>query len=91
MKELTPEVKRQLARALYRAIEQNVTIAGRGYIRETGNQFFFVNSASGHGKQYIVLVTGERLFCSCPAGEHDLMCKHRALVHATLASEHTIF
>lgn|GEM_PF-2234956 len=87
---LTPDVKRQLARALYRAFDQNVTIAARGHVKATGERFFIVNSAGGNGKQYVVAVADDRLVCSCPAGEHDLICKHRALVHDILIRERRV-
>jgi len=84
------EVNQQLARGLARALEQHVTIAARGFVTATGDQFFIVNSASHNGTQYLVAAVGSRLVCSCPAGEHDLICKHVALVRALLVAERMV-
>jgi len=40
------------------------------------DKLYCVPSASGDGSAYSVLVSGETMLCSCPAGTHDKCCKH---------------
>ncbi len=35
-----------------------------------------VLSVSGDGSAYQVQVSGETMLCSCPAGQHERLCKH---------------
>jgi hypothetical protein len=73
-----------------RAILEGITIAAKGTIKATGARFILVNS-SHHDTQYTVLVHADRLECSCPAGQHGRICKHRAAVHAALVAEANAF
>jgi uncharacterized Zn finger protein len=72
-----------------RAILEHITIAAKGSIKATGARFFLVNGS--HGAQYTVLVYADRLSCSCAAGQHGIVCKHRAAVHAALVAERITF
>ena len=72
-----------------RALAEHITIAAKGSIKATGARFFLVNGS--HGSQYVVLVHADRLECSCLAGQHGKVCKHRASVHAALVAERTTF
>jgi uncharacterized Zn finger protein len=71
--------------AIDRATLENITIAARGSIKATGARFFLVNGS--HGATYTVLVYADRLSCSCAAGQHGIVCKHRAAVHQALVAE----
>jgi hypothetical protein len=75
-------------RATERALSEHITIAARGSIKSSGARFFLVNGA--RGSQYTVLVHATRLECSCPAGAHGKVCKHRACVHAALLAERRV-
>jgi uncharacterized Zn finger protein len=68
-----------------RAILEHITTAAQGSIKATGARFFLVNGS--HGAQYTVLVYADRLSCSCAAGQHGIVCKHRAAVHQALVAE----
>lgn len=82
---MTTQTQRE-ANAAARVIEQHITIAARGTVKSTGQRFFIVNGRSG---QYTVLVSADRLQCSCPAGQHGKVCKHRAAVNQALQAERT--
>ena len=74
------------ANATDRATIQHITLAAKGTIKSSGQQFFLVRSAN-HSKQYVVLVYADHLSCSCMAGMHGNVCKHRAVCHAALVAE----
>jgi hypothetical protein len=80
----------QQTSATERALSEHITIAAWGRIKATGAKFFLVNS-SHHETQYTVLVHADRLACSCPAGQHGRICKHRAAVHAALVAEANLY
>ncbi len=65
----TPEETRAISRL--RALGQGIRV----FCLER-DQTYCVPSASGDGSAYSVLVDGEFLLCSCPAGVNDKCCKH---------------
>ena len=66
---LTPEESKAISRL--RALGQGVKV-----FCLDPDKVYCVPSASGDGSAYSVLVDGEFLLCSCPAGVNDKACKH---------------
>jgi hypothetical protein len=69
-----------------RATIQHITLIAKGTIKSTGQKFYLVRSAN-HAKTYTVLVYADHLSCSCMAGMHGQICKHRSVVHQALVVE----
>ena len=66
---LTPEESKAISRL--RALGQGIRV----YCVDQ-DKLYCVPSSAGDGSAYSVLVDGDILLCSCPAGVNDKACKH---------------
>ncbi len=65
----TPEETRAISRL--RALGQGVKVFCLDQ-----DKLYCIPSASGDGSVYQVQISSETMLCSCPAGQHDRLCKH---------------
>jgi hypothetical protein len=72
-------------RALSRAQAEHITVLGRGTVKATGQRFYVVSGS--RDAQYLVGVFADHLQCTCAAGKHDKVCKHRTAAHLAMAAE----
>src|SRR5579862_8213537 len=79
----------QYERALSRARDEAIEIAGHGTRKSDGARVWAVTSAHEDNRWYLVAREADRFVCNCPAGQHrpERMCKHKALVRASLLAE----
>ncbi len=76
---LSPEESKAISRL--RALGQGVKV----FCLER-DKTYCVPSASGDGSAYSVMVDGDILLCSCPAGVNDKACKHVGAVEMYMES-----
>jgi hypothetical protein len=74
----------QYERSLAKAHAEGLEIAAHGYRKDDGSRVVGVTSASQPNTVHMVTILDLQLACSCPAGQHEIYCKHRALVREHL-------
>jgi hypothetical protein len=82
---MTQQQLSDLERAYQRAQRRGIVILARGIRRADGSRLYLTNSGSHADGTHIIVITGGRLTCDCPATG---ICVHRATVHARLVEEH---
>lgn len=74
----------QYERSLAKAHAEGLEIAAHGWRKSDGSTVVGVTSATQPNTVHMVTVLDLKLECSCPAGQHEVYCKHRALVREHL-------
>ena len=84
---MTQAQANDLERAMNRALEQRIELAGQGTRKSDGATVYAVTSGTEAGLFHLVAVEDGRLICSCKAGQRGRICKHRAVVHDHLKTQ----
>lgn len=86
---MTDRERTQIERAMTRAHQNGIQIAGKGMRKSDNRAVYAVTSASEPNRWHLVVPMHGRLTCTCPAGQHGTICMHRGLIHEYLKTHAT--